>query len=99
LWLNDAARTQGQRVGLQGKACYGHIAIDTHLMLRDAFKIRQRETAGLMESVLTLLHLVISAPAARTSLGYYSLIRLICSLFWPKSVMDYLFGSLKFSWS
>jgi Transposase DDE domain len=62
LWIEDAVLEQWQTVGPHGQARYEEIAIETCLMLRAAFKLALRQTEGLMDSVLTLMNLTISAP-------------------------------------
>ena len=62
LWIDDAVLDRLQSVGSQGQARYLDIAIETSLMLRSAFKMALRQTEGLMESVLTLMNLTITAP-------------------------------------
>ena len=62
LWIEEDALAQWQSVGPNGQARYRDIAIETCLMLRAAFKMALRQTEGLMDSVLTLMNLTISAP-------------------------------------
>ena len=62
LWIEDAVLDRWQSVGPHGQARYKAIAIETCLMLRSAFKMALRQTEGLMESVLTLMGLTITAP-------------------------------------
>jgi hypothetical protein len=62
LWIEEDALDQWQSIGPNGQARYRNIAIETCLMLRTAFKMALRQTEGLMESVLTLMNLTISAP-------------------------------------
>jgi transposase len=62
LWIEAEALDQWQSIGPNGQARYRGIAIQTCLMLRAAFKMALRQTEGLMESVLTLMNLTISAP-------------------------------------
>ena len=62
LWIDDAVLARWQSVGPHGQARYVDIAIETSLMLRSAFKMALRQTEGLMESVLTLMNLTITAP-------------------------------------
>ena len=62
LWIEEDALGRWQSVGPKGQARYGDIAIETCLMLRAAFKMALRQTEGLMDSVLTLMNLTISAP-------------------------------------
>ncbi|WP_354362838.1 IS5 family transposase [Undibacterium sp. GrIS 1.8] len=62
LWIDDAVLDRWQSVGPTGQARYRDIAIETSLMLRTAFKMALRQTEGLMESVLTLMNLTITAP-------------------------------------
>lgn len=62
LWIEDAVPAQWQRVGPHGQARYEDIAIETCLILRSAFKMALRQTEGLMESVLRLMDLEITAP-------------------------------------
>ncbi|MET3139409.1 transposase [Undibacterium sp. GrIS 1.2] len=73
LWIDDAVLDRWQSVGPTGQARYRDIAIETSLMLRMAFNIALRQTEGLMESVLTLMNLTITAPdhttVSRRSVG------------------------------
>ena len=62
LWIEDAALECWQTTGPDGQARYTDAAIQSSLMLRTAFKLALRQTAGLMTSVLTLMGLTISAP-------------------------------------
>ena len=62
LWIEDAALKRWQSVGQKGQARYWNIAIETSLMLRSAFKMALRQTEGLMNSVLKLMNLTITAP-------------------------------------
>lgn len=62
LWIDDAVLDRWQSIGPLGQARYLDIAIETSLMLRSAFKMALRQTEGLMESVLTLMNLTITAP-------------------------------------
>jgi hypothetical protein len=62
LWIDDAVLDRWQSVVPNGQAHYLDIAIETSLMLRTAFKMALRQTEGLMESVLTLMNLTITAP-------------------------------------
>ena len=62
LWIEDAVLDRWQSVGQYGQARYRNIAIETCLMLRAAFKMPLRQTEGLMDSVLTLMKLSITAP-------------------------------------
>jgi len=62
LWIEESALDQWQSIGANGQARYRAIAIETCLMLRTAFKMALRQTEGLMDSVLTLMGLAISAP-------------------------------------
>src|SRR6201990_415027 len=62
LWVEDAALECWQTIGPGGQARYTNAAIQTHLMLREAFKIAFRQIGGLMTSVLSLMGLTISAP-------------------------------------
>jgi transposase len=62
LWIEADVVHQWQSVGPNGQARYRDIAIQTCLMLRAAFKMALRQTEGLMDSVLTLMNLTISAP-------------------------------------
>ena len=67
LWIDDAVLDRWQSVGPHGQARYRDIAIETSLMLRMAFKMALRQTEGLMESVLTLMNLTITAPDHTTN--------------------------------
>ena len=62
LWIDDAVLDRWHSVGPLGQARYYDIAIETSLMLRTAFKMALRQTEGLMDSVLTLMSLTITAP-------------------------------------
>lgn len=62
LWIEDTALKRWQSVGQKGQARYWNIAIETSLMLRSAFKMALRQTEGLMNSVLKLMNLTITAP-------------------------------------
>ena len=62
LWIDDAVLDRWQSVGPLGQARYYDIAIETSLMLRTAFKMALRQTEGLIDSVLTLMNLTITAP-------------------------------------
>jgi transposase len=62
LWIEDAALEHWQTVGPAGQARYKDAAIQTTLMVRMAFKLPLRQTEDLMESVITLMDLTISAP-------------------------------------
>lgn len=62
LWIEEDALDQWQSVGPNGQARYRDIAIKTCLMLRAVLKMALRQTEGLMDSVLTLMNLTISAP-------------------------------------
>ena len=62
LWIEEDALDRWQSIGPNGQARYRDIAIETCLMLRTAFKMALRQTEGLMDSVLTLMGLTISAP-------------------------------------
>lgn len=62
LWIENAVLDRWQSVGPLGQARYLDIAIEASLMLRTAFKMALRQTEGLMESVLTLMSLTITAP-------------------------------------
>ena len=61
-WIEDDALEHWQSCGPGGQARYTDAAIQTSLMVRTAFKLPLRQTEGLMESVLTLVDLTISAP-------------------------------------
>ena len=62
LWIDDAVLGRWQSVGPRGQARYMGIAIETSLMLRAVFTMALRQTEGLMDSVLTLMNLTITAP-------------------------------------
>jgi hypothetical protein len=62
LWIEDATLDHWQTVGPEGQARYTDAAIQTMLMVRTAFKLAFRQTEGLMASVITLMHVTISAP-------------------------------------
>jgi len=62
LWIEEDALGQWQSTGPNGQARYRDIAVQTCLMLRAAFKMALRQTEGLMDSVLRLMNLTISAP-------------------------------------
>jgi len=62
LWIEEAALDQWQSVGPKGQARYHAMAIETCLLLRSAFKMALRQAEGLMDSVLSLMGLPISAP-------------------------------------
>ena len=62
LWIEDTALECWQTCGPSGQARYSDAAIQTSLMVRAAFKLPLRQAEGLMTSVLTLMHLTISAP-------------------------------------
>jgi hypothetical protein len=62
LWIEDVAPDNWQSCGPGGQARYTDAAIQTSLMVRTAFKLPLRQAEGLMESVLTLMDLTISAP-------------------------------------
>ena len=62
LWIEDAVLDRWQSVGPLGQARYRDIAIEASLMLRTAFKMAFRQTEGLMDSLLTLMNLTITAP-------------------------------------
>jgi transposase len=62
LWIEEDVLKQWQSNGPTGQARYRAVAIETCLMLRAAFKMALRQTEGLMDSVLTLMNLPISAP-------------------------------------
>jgi hypothetical protein len=62
LWIEDGALEHWQTRGQGGQARYTDAAIQTNLMLGAAFKLRLRQTEGLMVSVITLMGLTISAP-------------------------------------
>jgi len=62
LWVQDEALEHWQSCGEGGQARYTAMAIQTSPMLRAAFKLPLRQTAGLMASVITLMGQTISAP-------------------------------------
>ena len=62
LWIEEATLDRWQSVGPKGQARYHAIAIETCLLLRSAFKMALRQAEGLMDSVLSLMGLPISAP-------------------------------------
>ena len=62
LWIEDGALEHWQTRGQGGQARYTDAAIQTNMMLGAAFKLPLRQTEGLMASVITLMHLTISAP-------------------------------------
>jgi hypothetical protein len=62
LGIEDAALEHRQCCGPDGQALYADAAIQTCLMLRTAFRLPFRQTKGLMDSVITLIGLTISAP-------------------------------------
>jgi hypothetical protein len=62
LWIEDAALECWQTLGPGGQARYTDVAIQTSLMLRNAFKLALRQTEGLITSVLALMGLMLSAP-------------------------------------
>lgn len=62
LWIDAEALDHWQTRGPGGQARYRDVAIQTSLMLGAAFKMRLRQTEGLIGSVITLMGLTISAP-------------------------------------
>jgi hypothetical protein len=62
LWIQDEALDRWQTRGPNGQSRYANVAIQTSLMLGAAFKMRLRQTEGLVGSVITLMGLTISAP-------------------------------------
>jgi hypothetical protein len=62
LWITDDALADWQTRGPGGQARYSDLAIQSCLMLGAAFKMRLRQTEGLIASVIELMGLTISAP-------------------------------------
>ena len=62
LWIEEDALDDWRSCGTVGQARNGDIAMQTRLMLRASFKPPLRQAEGLMDSVLTLMKLTISAP-------------------------------------
>jgi hypothetical protein len=55
LWITDEALEQWQTCGRGGQARYSDVAIQASLMLGTPFKMRLRQTEGLIASVITLM--------------------------------------------
>lgn len=62
LWIEEGIHHHWQSIGQNRQARYRNIAIETCMMLRAALKMPLRQAEGLMESVLTLMNLPITAP-------------------------------------
>lgn len=62
MWIEDGTLEHWQSRGVGGQARFTDAAIQTSLMLRAAFKLPLRQGEGLMNSVITLMSLTISAP-------------------------------------
>ncbi|MEA2773177.1 MAG: hypothetical protein QOD93_6139, partial [Acetobacteraceae bacterium] len=62
LWITDEALDHWQTCGPGGQARYSDVAIQMSLTLGSAFKMRLRQTEGLIASVITLMGLAISTP-------------------------------------
>ena len=62
LWIEDAVLDRWQSVGPRGQARYKDIVIETSLVLRTAFKMALRQTESLVNSVLSLMNVTLTAP-------------------------------------
>ncbi|WP_455289646.1 IS5 family transposase [Cupriavidus necator] len=62
LWIEDGTLEHWQSCGTGGQARYTDAAIQACLMLRTAFKLALRQSEGMMDSIITLMGLPITAP-------------------------------------
>jgi hypothetical protein len=62
LWITDKAPDHWQTCGPGGRVLYSDVANQMSLTLGSAFKMRLRQTEGLIASAITLMALAISPP-------------------------------------